>query len=591
VEIIKYLAAHNTLFYKAKYEHSYPHCWRCDTPLINYATSSWFVSVTKIKEQLLESAKHINWSPAYLKEGRFGNWLEGARDWSISRQRFWASAIPIWECACGERRVVGSVAELEELSKQKITDIHKDKVDPIIFKCEKCGGEMKRIPDVIDCWFESGSMPFAQQHYPFENKEKFDANFPAQFIAEGVDQTRAWFYYLHVISGGVFGSHSYRNVMVNGIVLAEDGKKMSKRLNNYPDPSVVMDKYGSDALRAYLAASPVMQAENLNFSEKGVEEALRKNVMVLWNVYKFYELFAADSQDPKKSSEHILDQWIIAKLNLLIKEVTDAMESYNLPKAMRPITEFIDELSTWYLRRSRDRFKSEDEGDKQNALATMKYVLLELAKLMAPFTPFVAESLWQAVGGQNFKDQNRSVHLEQWPAGVVDINSDIIEDMSVARKIAELGLAKRDEAGIKIRQMLSKITVKMKTKLASAYSDLLKDELNIQALEFVVSDADLIEVELDTVITPELKQEGTKREIIRFINMLRKDANLSLNDETSIFLAGASEELVSTLTANQKEIMKETLSRDFSFVTELPEVLVSKEIKIEDQKLMLGLKK
>jgi isoleucyl-tRNA synthetase len=278
-------------------------------------------------------------------------------------------------------------------------------------------------------------------------------------------------------------------------------------------------------------------------------------------------------------------------LNLLIKEVTEAMESYNLPKAMRPITEFIDELSTWYLRRSRDRFKAEDEKDKQNALVTMKYVLLELAKLMAPFTPFVAESLWQAVGGQHFKDQNRSVHLEEWPAGAVDINSDIIEEMNVARKIAELGLAKRDEAGIKIRQMLGKITVKMKTKIALAYSDLLKDELNIQALEFVASDADLIEVELDTVITPELKQEGTKREIIRFINMLRKDANLSLNDETSIFLAGASEELVSTLTAKQKEITKETLSRDFNFVTELPEVLVSKEIKLEDLKLQLGLKK
>lgn len=591
VEIIKYLAAHNTLFHKEKYEHSYPHCWRCETPLINYATSSWFVSVTKIKEQLLASAKHINWSPAYLKEGRFGNWLEGARDWSISRQRFWASAIPIWECACGERRVVGSVAELEELSGQKITDIHKDKVDLIIFPCEKCGGEMKRIPDVIDCWFESGSMPFAQQHYPVENKEKFDANFPAQFIAEGVDQTRTWFYYLHVIAGGVFQSHSYQNVMVNGIVLAEDGKKMSKRLNNYPDPLLVMDKYGSDALRAYLAASPVMQAENLNFSEKGVEESLRKNVMVLWNVYKFYELFATDYQGAATPSKHVLDQWILAKLNLLIKEITVAMESYNLPKAMRPITEFIDELSTWYLRRSRDRFKAKDQSDKQDALATMNHVLIELAKLMAPFMPFVAESLWQAVSGQNFKDQNRSVHLEAWPVNGDEKNDEIIEEMNIIRKIVELGLAKRDEAGIKIRQMLGKITVKMKTKIATAYSELIKDELNIQEIYFKAAVSNLIEVELDMVITPELKQEGIKREIIRFINMLRKDANFSLNDETSIFLTGATEELKTVLSIKKKEIMKETLSREFNFVVDLPEVLVNKEIKIDNLKMKLGLKK
>jgi isoleucyl-tRNA synthetase len=263
VEVIKYLAKNNLLFAKEKYEHSYPHCWRCETPLINYATSSWFVNITKIKEDLLKNAEGINWIPKHLKEGRFGNWLEGARDWSISRQRYWASVMPIWKCECGEIKVLGSVKELEDLSGEKITDIHKHIVDKITFKCEKCGGEMKRIPDVLDTWFDSGSMPYAQAHYPFENKEAFDKTFPAEFIAEGVDQTRCWFYYLHAISTAIKESRAYNNVVVNGIVLAEDGKKMSKRLNNYPDPMEIFNKYGADALRFYILNSPVVTAETI----------------------------------------------------------------------------------------------------------------------------------------------------------------------------------------------------------------------------------------------------------------------------------------------------------------------------------------
>jgi len=592
VEIIKYLAKHELLFSKAKYEHSYPHCWRCDTPLINYATSSWFVGVTKIKDQLLESAKHINWSPDYIKDGRFGNWLEGARDWSISRQRFWASAMPIWECACGNRHVIGGVAELEKLTDKKIDDIHKDKIDSLTFPCAKCGGEMKRIPDVLDCWFESGSMPFAQLHYPEENKEKFDKNFPAQFIAEGVDQTRAWFYYLHVIAGGVFSCHSYQNVMVNGIVLAEDGKKMSKRLKNYPDPMVVMEKYGSDALRAYLSSTPVMAAENLNFSEAGVQESLRKNIMVLWNVYKFYEIFAAEANGQTKAGEsrNVLDRWILDKLNLLIKEVTSSLESYNLPKAMRPITEFIDELSTWYLRRSRDRFKSEDESDKQSALATIKYVFVELSKLMAPFMPFVAENIWQQASGQNFQNDSRSVHLEAWPEFTELEDETVLKNMELVRRIVELGLAKRDEAGIKIRQMLALITVKGAAELAEEYLELVKDELNIQAVAFSTVGADNIEVELDTNITPELKKEGAKREIIRFVNLLRKDAGLNLQDKAAIYLAGASGELAEDIKVMAADILRDTLCSSLEIVPEIKTGL-KKEIKVDGLKLELSLEK
>jgi len=647
IEIIKYLAAQGTLFQKAKYEHSYPHCWRCDTPLINYATTSWFVAVTKIKDQLVKNAKNINWSPDYIKEGRFGNWLSNARDWSISRQRFWASAIPIWECSCGERRVVGSVSELETLTGTKITDIHKDKVDPLTFKCQKCGGDMKRISDVIDCWFESGSMPFAQLHYPFENKEKFEKNFPAQFIAEGIDQTRAWFYYLHVIAGGVFKKPAFNNVIVNGIVLAEDGKKMSKRLQNYPDPFLMMEKYGSDALRAYLSSSPVMQAENLNFSEKSVQEALRKNIMILWNVYKFYEMFTveadasilnsnvsevsnqlenskpsnAQSKDDKKISENILDRWILAKLKLLVANTTDALEAYDLVKALRPITEFIDELSTWYLRRSRDRFKSDDVLDKQLALATTKYVLITLSKLMAPFMPFIAENLWQKVAGFNFHDDNRSVHLEDWPLSHSRVSliarralkfirtgkddQRILDNMILARRIVEIGLARRDEAGIKIRQMLAGLKVFGAIKLAPEYADLIKAELNIQDLIFTDFTAEKLTVELDTVITSELHQEGIKRELIRSINLLRKENNLNLNDRVMVYYE-APQELHEIFLVISSEVARDTLADDFINVmaengaaengatengaTE-NDSIVKKEIKLDNQPVILSLKK
>src|SRR3989339_568710 len=319
IEIIKYLANKDLLFSKEKYEHSYPHCWRCDTPLLNYATSSWFVNVTKIKKRLLKTAENINWSPNHIKEGRWGNWLKGARDWSISRQRFWASAIPIWECSCGEIKVIGSVKELENLSGKKITDIHKDTVDKIQFPCSKCKKQMTRIPDVFDCWFESGAMPFAQLHYPFGNKERFNQKFPAQFIAEGADQTRCWFYYLHVLAIGVKDKEAFKNVIVNGIVLAEDGKKMSKKLQNYPDPAKLMDKYGADALRYYLLMSPVMLADNLNFSEKGVLESYKKLIMILTNIVKFYNELKIENIPEKK----LIDSNLINKMTE-VREVVSA---------------------------------------------------------------------------------------------------------------------------------------------------------------------------------------------------------------------------------------------------------------------------
>ena len=577
IEIIKNLAHRNLLFSKAKYEHSYPHCWRCDTPLLNYATSSWFVNITKIKPQLLEEAKKINWSPAHIKEGRFGNWLEGARDWSISRQRFWASAIPIWQCPNGHRHLVGSVAELEELTGiRPITDIHKDKVDPLTFSCPECSETMTRIPDVLDCWFESGSMPYAQEHYPFANQEKFEANFPAQFIAEGVDQTRTWFYYTHVLGVAVKGTRAFDQVVVNGIVLAEDGKKMSKRLKNYPDPLLLMDKYGADALRAYLLAAPVMQAENFNFSEKGVADALRKNIIILNNVYKFYEMYAEGEQPTlaRPEATGVLDVWILAKLAQLETEVTAALEAYNLPKAMRPITEFIDELSTWYLRRSRDRFK-EEGADKDLVLAVLRYVLVELAKVMAPFLPFNAENLWQETTASNFSDSSRSVHLESWPipSPLTAKDKTVLANMSLARRAVELGLAQRDASGLKVRQALASATISgPNPSLPEEYENLIKEELNVKKLFWET--AEVMAVKLDTVITPELEREGWTREFIRLINNNRKDLNLNLADRTKVIIGGADKDILEFIEAKKEEIKTATLSIDCELVPTASENLV-----------------
>ena len=583
VKIIKYLAGKNLLFAKEKYEHSYPHCWRCDTPLINYATSSWFVKVTEIKPQALKLAKDINWSPAHIKEGRFGKWLEGARDWSISRQRFWASVMPIWKCQCGELKVYGSVAELEKDSGEKITDLHKHHVDKIKVKCEKCGGEMNRIPDVLDTWFDSGSMPYAQQHYPFEHKKEFEASFPAEFIAEGVDQTRAWFYYLHLIATAIKGKRAFSNVIVNGIVLAEDGKKMSKRLQNYPEPDLVMDKYGADALRYYLLSSPVMQAENMNLSEAGVKEAMQKVVMLLNNIISFYELYKTENsgeQFSAKQCENVLDQWLLAKLAVLIRDVTAAMETYDLPRAVRPLQEFIDEFSTWWLRRSRDRFKGEDEADKLQAISVFRQVILELAKVMAPFTPFIAEQAYKRAGGKL-----QSVHLESWPKAE-KVDEKVIEKMSQVRKAVEMGLAKRAEVGMKIRQPLALMTVSGLS-LEEEFANIIAEEMNVKKVEFQKGAE--ISIQLDTNLTEELKVEGALREFIRTINALRKDAGLTIADRISITWQSDGETVKKVFADDnlKSELLKSVLAADAkeSDCDEKPVNINGEKVKIKIEKI------
>ena len=527
-KIISNLEANNLLFSKEKFTHSYPHCWRCDTPLINYATGSWFVAVTKIKPRALKLAEKINWSPEHIKTGRFGKWLEGARDWSISRQRFWASVMPVWRCECGDLQVFGSVDDLEKASGKKITDLHKHIIDEITVPCVKCGKQSRRIPDVLDTWFDSGSMPYAQLHYPFENEKGLKKNFPAQFIAEGADQTRAWFYYLHILGTALFDKPTFENVIVNGIVLAEDGKKMSKRLKNYPDPGEVLEKYGADALRYYILTSPVVEADTLNFSESGVKESLQKTVMLILNVLSFYLMYQdkkSEILNPK--SENVLDRWILAKLQQLNSEVTENLEAYDMVRAARPITSFINELSTWYLRRSRDRFKEGDMG----GINTLGYVLREFSKLIAPFMPFVAEEIYRNVGAEK-----ESVHLEDWPKIEKKlVNEKIISEMETVLAIVEKGLAARAEAGIKVRQPLARYTTSLTKKLDTGLIGLVTDELNVKELTFDSNDV------LDTTISDELHVEGVSRELVRQINQMRKDRGLTIKDRITIYYQGFDE--------------------------------------------------
>ncbi|MFH1402281.1 MAG: class I tRNA ligase family protein [Patescibacteria group bacterium] len=815
IEIIKYLAGKNLLFAKEKITHSYPHCWRCYTPLLNYATSSWFLKTTALKDKIIAENQKIKWVPEDIRDGRFGKWLEGMRDWAISRSRYWGAPLPVWKCEqCEKLKVIGSVEEIkrelkttgsrnkyfsirhgeadnnvlnvlssqestlhhltakgreqivgsaQELKNKKIDliiasplirtkesatllaeelgvknvgfdkriaeiktgdfegkncsayhnyfeilaerftktpqggenfndikkrvgeflyetdkkyshknilivshenilwlleasarglnlretlalkeenglfknaqwreidfiplshnqnyelDLHRPYIDEIKFECE-CGGEMKNVAEVFDCWYESGSMPFASKHYPFENLEIFNPEknigFPADFIAEGLDQTRGWFYSSLVLAVALFGKTSYKTVIVNGMVLAEDGQKMSKSKNNFPDPLIVVNKYGADALRYYLLSSPLMKAEDLNFFESGVDEILKKIILRFKNVYSFYELYRSPDGNAEQfnpqDSPNVLDKWILTRLAELVKIVSHNLDVYQIDKATRPLGDFIDDLSTWYLRRSRDRFKmsvnseeftdtrtnaeqtqktAEIIEDKGFALATTKFVLENLAKICAPFLPFLAEEIWQKVMGNNFADENQSVHLENWPSPAeasedkpslgnsIPKGKIILEEMAEVRKIVSLGLEARAKAGVKVRQPLKELKVQsLKSKGKEDLLDLIKDELNVKEIAFDATIAN--EVELNLEITADLQAEGNFRELARNIQKFRKEEKLTPSD--SIILAIETDESGKNLINKFADELKQVAGiKKIDFIP----VPVGAEIKIDN---------
>jgi len=500
-DIIKKLKGEDKVFRAERCHHRYPFCWRSDTPLIYKAVASWFVSVEKIKDDIIKSNDAIYWVPDHLKYGRFGKWLENARDWAISRNRYWGTPIPIWQAEDGETVVIGSVEELEEKTGQKIDDLHRHNIDELTF--EQDGKVFHRIPEVFDCWFESGSMPYAQNHYPFEDKEGFQDHFPADFIAEGLDQTRGWFYTLNVLSTALFSKPAFKNVVVNGIILAEDGAKMSKRLKNYPDPHEVIHKYGADATRLYMLNSPVVQADDLRFSEHGVEGVLRQILLPLWHSYSFFLTYARlykwdPEKDEKKLLENEIDRWMVSLLQTFVLEVTEALDRYDLQAASEVFIGFIDQLTNWYIRRSRRRFwNDEDSLDRRQAFETLYRVLMTVVRVAAPFTPFVSEAIYQNLRKE--KDP-LSVHMCDFPeydASVCD--KDLELSMGLTQQAVSLGHRLRKEKELKVRQPLSEVFIAIgdstKRSLLERHKGLIEEELNVQKATFIADEKRFVELQ------------------------------------------------------------------------------------------------
>lgn len=657
--IIADLKKSGRLLRKQMVRHSYPHCWRCDTPLLNFATTSWFVAVTRIKDKLLAENEKIDWTPAHVKHGRFGKWLEGARDWSISRNRFWGNPLPIWQCqsAEGERHitVIGSRDELEQLSGKRPKDLHKQYVDKITFPCPECGSRATRIEDVLDCWFESGSMPYAKEHYPFEHKQDFRTLFPADFIAEGLDQTRGWFYTLHVLGTALFDSPAFLSVILTGLIQAEDGKKMSKRLKNYPEPEEVFEKYGADALRLYLMTEPIVRGDDLKFREKGVEEMQRNFSSTLYNVYSFLATYAAvDGWTPSATSagsqpSHILDRWIQSRLRSVTGVVTEALDQNDLMTAARGLLEFLDELSNWYVRRSRRRFwKSEDDRDKAQAYTTLYKVLTTFLRLAAPITPFITDHLHRKLTGE-------SVHLADWPrAQSTYIEADLERQMALAREVVRLGLAARSAANIKVRQPLAELLgPQIKNK---EIVQIIVDELNVKKYEIfdeaeggfskvahpkpraiaqvagaqtqeviraikageyksnqdgtytvgevqlpaeavdihyartgsqVVEGSPRATVSLETALDQPLLDEGRAREAIRLFQELRKESGLKVSDRIAARITTTDPDLERALSAHQSLIAGEILAHSLELTPDTAGD--AKSVKIDGAPLTISL--
>lgn len=530
------LASRGLVYKDEVVPHNVPLCWRCHTRLYYAPIDAWYVNIQNMKELLKKTNEKVNWFPKHFKYGRFLKSLENAPDWNISRNRYWGSPVPVWECECGERFVPGSIKELEERSGRPVKDLHKPEIDEVVITCDNCGKEVKRVPEVLDSWIEAGSASFAERHFPFDQTEKLEDFFPPDFIAEYTGQIRAWFYVLHVIGGALYGTEAFRNVGVEGVILGTDGRKMSKNLGNYPDPKGLLETYGGDALRLYLMTSPIMHGEDIVISEEHYRHQVRGMMLILWNVYNFFIQNATlDSWKPGKTfvSENVLDLWLLSRLNGVIRGVTSSLDSYDTIKAIESIKAFVDDFSTWYLRRSRDRAgaTADDATDKEAFYQTTYSVLVTITKLLAPITPFISEAMFR-----NLTDEE-SVHLTDWPTfDEALIHPELEAQMDHIRKIVEAGHSTRKEKSLRVRQPLAKATVHLAkdgARFKESLDYLIKDELNVKDLEYTKGDGDLW-VDFDTELTHELIAEGQAREIIRKIQDERKRLETEPQEKVSV---------------------------------------------------------
>ena len=585
-KIIAKMLLEKGIVYRIKYiKHEYPFNPRSKQRIIYRAFPSWFFNVTDSKSMLISENEKINWFPEYLKHGRFEKNIEAAPDWNLSRDRFFATAMPVWRGDKGSVKVVGSYDELYELSGVRLEDYHRPWVDEIEFEID--GEHFKRIDKVLDCWFESGSMPFAQLHYPFENREKFEKNYPADFIVEYVGQVRAWFYYVHVVNTALFSDIAYKNVITTGTLAGNDGRKMSKSLGNYTDPNLLMDQYSADSLRFLMLSSPVLAGEDFSLIDKDVSDVARKLSMI-WNVYDFFTMYAEvdgfDSEQAMAVSEFVnpLDIWLVSRVHQVRNQITEGMEAYNIPAALSSVLEFIDDMSNWFVRRSRRRFwKSEDDQDKLEAYSTLYYVLIYLAKILAPFTPFLAEELYQKMTGAGVVNSEipESVHLLDWPeAGVID--EAVLAQMAKTREIITAGLAERmkkteSEAQIKVRQPLAKL-VYAGEKLDDFYEQIIMEEVNVKSVEHGETLA------LDKTLTPELLEEGKIRELIRFVQAARKKAGLNVDDRIRLMVSMEVPETYREMLMN--EVLAEELVNEGNFAYD-------EIVKVQGENVAISLEK